>query len=178
MDGASRMGGCIDALLVYSRVGSHGERFWPVDTAAVVRDAIANLDVAIGESAATVIREELPIVLGDLSQLTLVFQNLIGNALKFRTDTAPSVEIKARRADDDWCFSVADNGIGIAPRHAERIFKVFQRLHLPEEYPGTGMGLSIAKKIVERHGGRIWVESTEGHGSTFHFTVPYAGELQ
>lgn len=176
VDGASRMGGCIDALLVYSRVGSHGERFLPIDTGAVVKDAIANLDVAIRENTATVNFTELPQVLGDRSQLTQVFQNLIGNAIKFRNDTPPTVVVQSQRADDNWHFSVADNGIGIAPRHADRIFKAFQRLHLPEEYPGTGMGLAITKKIVERHGGRIWVESEPGDGSVFHFTVPYAGE--
>jgi light-regulated signal transduction histidine kinase (bacteriophytochrome) len=128
--------------------------------------------MAIAESGAIVAHDDLPQIMADSAQLVRLFQNLIGNAIKFRGKKKPKIYISARREGHDWLFSVRDNGIGIEPAYAERIFVVFQRLHTREEYPGTGIGLSVCKKIVERHGGHIWVESEPGHGSTFYFTVP------
>jgi PAS domain S-box-containing protein len=175
VDGARRMQQLIRDLLEYSRVGTRAKEPRPVDAAAALDDALANLHIALAESGAEIRRGPLPVVLADASQLTQVFQNLIGNAIKFRGTAAPRIEVGAVRAGDAWRFFVADNGIGIDPQHAERIFVIFQRLHTREEYPGTGIGLAICKKIVERHGGRIWVESRLGAGATFNFTLPVHG---
>src|SRR5207249_2894982 len=136
--------------------------------------AIANLKVAIAESNATITREPLPKVSADAVQLTQVFQNLIGNAIKFHGSEPPRIHVAAQRRENEWLFSVRDNGIGIDPRNFDRIFDLFQRLHTRQEYPGTGMGLAICKKIVERHGGQMWVESKPGQGSAFFFTLPVA----
>jgi light-regulated signal transduction histidine kinase (bacteriophytochrome) len=158
-------------LLAYSRVGTRGRPFEPVDLAEIVRRARQNLEVALQESGAQVTAEALPVVPGDPVQLTQLFQNLIANAIKFRGEAPPRVHLRAVREGADWHVIVRDNGIGISRQDFERIFIIFQRLHHRDKYPGTGIGLSICKKIVERHGGRIWVESSSGHGSTFHFTL-------
>ena len=172
VDGAERMEALINDLLAYSRVGTQTEPFESTDCSAVVEEVVANLRVAIGECGAAVTRDEMPTLMADHGQLVQVFQNLIGNALKFRGDRSPEVHVGARRAKDEWEFWVADNGIGITPKHYERIFAIFQRLHSRSEYDGTGVGLAICKKIVERHGGRMWVESQVGEGSSFHLTIP------
>jgi light-regulated signal transduction histidine kinase (bacteriophytochrome) len=172
VDGVQRMQNLIDGLLAYSRV-SRGAAFSAVDMNRAYNKAVMNLSVAIREAAAVITRDELPVVGGDELQLTQVFQNLIGNAIKFRVkDRQPRVHVAADRAGNEWFFSVTDNGIGIDPQYAQRIFLIFQRLHSREEYPGTGIGLSLCKRIVERHGGRIWVESVPGQGTTFMFSIP------
>jgi PAS domain S-box-containing protein len=172
VDGARRMQALINDLLDYSRVGTRGKAFGPVDCDKVVRNALRNLQVAVEEVGAEVTVETLPTIQGDVSQIGRLFQNLIGNALKFHGADAPVVRVGVEERNDSWLFSVRDNGIGIAPEHQERIFAVFQRLHSRTEYPGTGIGLAICKKIVERHGGQIRVESAVGQGSTFTFSIP------
>lgn len=173
--GATRMGTLINDLLEYSRVGTRGHAFRSTDCNAALQKALANLEVAIRESNAIVTYDALPVVQADETQITQLFQNLIGNAVKFKSADSPRVGVNVRQDDGYWHFSVADNGIGFAPEYAERIFTIFQRLHTRNEYPGTGIGLAICKKIVDRHGGRIWVESEPGKGSTFHFTIPEGG---
>jgi len=172
VEGAKRMQTLIDDLLAYSRVGTRGEPFIPTSMNSALSKAIANLEVAIEESHAVVTHDQLPTVLGDESQLIQLFQNLLGNAIKFRGDDAPVIHVGVEETKDGWVFSVRDNGIGIDMKNAERIFTVFQRLHARDEYPGTGIGLAVVKKIVERHGGRIRVESAPESGSTFYFTLP------
>jgi PAS domain S-box-containing protein len=176
VDGAKRMQQLINDLLAYSRVGSRGQPFQPTDTQAVLDEALRNLQAAIAESVGAITHDPLPTVLADKAQLGQLFQNLLGNAIKYRGEEQPVVHVGAERRDGQWRFSVRDNGIGIAPEHHERIFAIFQRLHSQSEYPGTGIGLAICKRIVERHGGRIWVESEVGHGSTFYFTLPDGGD--
>jgi signal transduction histidine kinase len=171
-DGATRMHQLIRDLLTYSRVGTHGKDFSEAETSEAVTDALANLKVAIEESHAEITHDPLPTVHGDIVQLTQLFQNLVGNAVKFRGEAPPRIHIGVRRVGEEWEFSVRDNGIGIAEEDFQRIFVVFQRLHGPERFPGTGIGLSVCKKIVERHGGRIWLESKPGKGTTFYFTLP------
>lgn len=172
IDGAKRMEGLIQDLLEYSRVEIRGRAFEPTDCEQVLAGALANLKVALEESGAEVVHDPLPTVRGDRVQLIQLFQNLIGNAIKFRGRQPIRVEVRVQRKGDDWLFVVRDNGIGIDPKDFGRIFVIFQRLHTRQEYPGTGMGLAICKKIVERHGGRIWVESIPGEGSSFYFTLP------
>jgi light-regulated signal transduction histidine kinase (bacteriophytochrome) len=173
VDGAVRMQQFIVGLLQYSRVGREPWVLQEVNLQKAFEHAAANLRIAIEESGAKVESRALPVVEGDPRQLTQLFQNLIGNALKFRKpDEAPRVEVWAEREGDFCRVSVRDNGIGVDPRFYERVFIIFQRLHTREEYEGTGLGLAICKKIVERHGGRIWVESKEGEGATFSFTLP------
>jgi PAS domain S-box-containing protein len=176
VDGAHRMQRLVNDLLTYSRVGTHGKAFETTDCEAVVDQALANLRLAIEEGGAVVVREALPTVNADAWQLVQLFQNLIGNAIKFRGDEAPQIHISAAQREDGWVFSVRDNGIGIAPESFERIFVIFQRLHGRAEYAGTGIGLAVCKKIVERHGGRIWVESEPGAGTAFCFTLPVIEE--
>ncbi|ODT04451.1 MAG: PAS domain-containing sensor histidine kinase [Gemmatimonadetes bacterium SCN 70-22] len=171
VDGARRMQRMVDDLLTLSRVGSHGVELVPVPADEVLDRAIDDLKLALEESGATVTRAPLPVVRGDARQLEQLFANLIGNALKFAGPTAPRIEVGARREGAEWVISVRDHGIGIEPQYFDRIFVIFQRLHGRDEYPGTGIGLAICKKIVERHGGRIWVDSQPGAGSTFHFTL-------
>jgi PAS domain S-box-containing protein len=172
VEGAHRMQGLINDLLTYSRVGTRGHEFRQVDVADAVAEALLNLRVAIEESHADVRCGKLPTVGADRRQVVQLFQNLIGNAVKFHGESPPKVRIGARRDANGWRFYVQDNGIGIAPQHTDQVFVIFGRLHSREAYPGTGIGLAICKKIVERHGGRIWVESKPGHGSTFWLTLP------
>ena len=173
VDGAKRMQQFITGLLRYSRVGTEPRVIEEVELGKVFEAAIANLRIAIEESGAKVESRGLPVVGGEPRQLTQLFQNLIANALKFRKPgEAPRVEVSAEPAGDFWQVSVRDNGIGLDPRFYERVFVIFQRLHTRDEHEGTGLGLAICKKIVERHGGRIWVESKEGEGATFSFTLP------
>jgi PAS domain S-box-containing protein len=172
VDGVSRMQTLIEDLLTYSRVGTRGKAFEPSDCNAILGQALANLEAAIAESCAVITHNRLPVVKADAGQLTQLFQNLIGNAIKFRSQQPPKIHISVRREEGQWLFSVKDNGIGMQPEYFERIFIIFQRLHTRAEYPGTGIGLAICKKIVERHGGRIFVESEPGQGSTFSFTIP------
>ncbi len=172
VEGAARMQTLINDLLAYSRVGLRGKPFERTPTADVLEQALAGLQIALQEQAALVTHDNLPVVAGDASQLVQLFQNLIGNAIKFRGEAPPRVHVSARDAGREWVFAVRDNGIGFDPQFAERIFVIFQRLHTRAEYPGTGIGLAICKKIVERHGGRIWVESRTGEGATFYFTLP------
>ena len=173
VDGATRMKQLIEDLLAYSRVGTRDKNFKPVDAGSSLGRALTNLRAAIQDSGATVTQDKLPTIPCDEVQLAQLFQNLIGNALKFRKpDVAPAVHVGAAEQGAEWEFTVRDNGIGIEPQYFERIFMVFQRLHDKGEYPGTGIGLAIVKKVVERHGGRIWVQSQPGAGTTFHFTMP------
>jgi light-regulated signal transduction histidine kinase (bacteriophytochrome) len=165
----------IEDLLAYSRVGTRARGFEPTDCTAVLDQALANLKAAIEKSEAVVTHDPLPRVVHDKLLLVQLFQNLIGNAIKFHVE-APRIHVSAEQKGDEWVFAVCDNGIGIEAQYAERIFTIFQRLHTNEEYAGTGIGLAICKKIVERRGGRIWVESQPGRGSTFYFTVPIGGD--
>jgi PAS domain S-box-containing protein len=172
MDGAQRIQQMIADLLAYTRVGGQDLTFTSVDCEALLARILSDLQVTIKESGATVTSDPLPPLPGDATSLGLVFQNLIGNALKFHSEAPPQIHVSARREGQYWQFSVRDNGIGIDPTQAERIFEVFHRLHTRDEYQGTGIGLAICKRIVERHGGRIWVESMPEQGSTFCFTLP------
>jgi PAS domain S-box-containing protein len=172
VDGAVRMQQLID-LLAYSRIQTQGKVPEPVDANAVLADALRNLLVSIAESQASINNDELPVVRADRTQLMQVFQNLIANAIKFRGSAPPVISVVARDLGHDWLFAVKDNGIGIDPRYADRLFTIFQRLHTRQEYPGTGIGLAVCKRIVERHGGKIWYESESGQGTTFLFTLPH-----
>ena len=175
VDGATRMQRLINDLLALSRVGTQAKASEPVDTDAILRRVVSDLQPAIEAAGATVVSSEaLPTVLAEGTQVGQLFQNLVGNALKFRGEEPPRVEISAVPVDDGgfWQFSFKDNGIGIEPQYFDRIFVIFQRLHGKEEYPGTGIGLAICKKIVERVGGKLWVESQPGHGTNFLFTLP------
>jgi light-regulated signal transduction histidine kinase (bacteriophytochrome) len=173
VDGARRMQELINDLLTYSRVGTRELQLETVDTTQVVDQVVSDLAAAIQDSNASVIRGDMPMVRGDPIQLRQLFQNLIANGIKFhRRDEAPHVQVSATREHGIWTFRVSDNGIGIEPQYQERIFALFQRLHSRAEYPGTGIGLAISRKIIERHGGQIRVESAPGRGTTFLFTLP------
>jgi PAS domain S-box-containing protein len=174
VDGATRMQQLIDDLLSYSRLTTKGKALTWTEAGAACHAAIGNLREAIKDSNAMVRVEPLPAVIADASQLTVLFQNLIGNAIKYRNERRPEIYVDARPQGNEWVFSVQDNGIGIEKQYFERIFQMFQRLHSRKDYPGTGIGLAVCKKIVERHGGKIWLESQAGKGSTFLFTVPQA----
>ncbi len=171
-EGCVRMQTLISDLLQYARITTRGLPFTPTATDQLVEEALSNLSVAIAESHAVVSKDVLPTVMGDASQLRQVFQNLISNAIKYHGNRAPQVQIGAIQREGEWEFSVRDNGIGIEPQYFDRIFVIFQRLHTRDEYTGTGIGLALVKKIIERHGGRIWVESVPGQESTFRFTLP------
>jgi light-regulated signal transduction histidine kinase (bacteriophytochrome) len=175
VDGAKRMQQLIHDLLVYSRVGTRGRAFEPVDLNGILHEVIRNLEVTISENNAAVTRDELPTVSADRAQLVQLVQNLVGNAIKFHGQQPPRVHIEAAQSDREWVFSVQDNGIGIDPKYEDQVFKVFQRLHTSDEYPGTGIGLAVCRRIVERYGGRIWFESEPGKGTTFYFTLPETG---
>jgi len=178
VDGAKRMHCLINDLLTYSRVGTRPKEFTPVHCETVLAKTLLGLHVALQECGATVTHEPLPTLMGDETQLGQLFQNLVGNGIKYRNSKRPEVYISCRRDSGNWLFAVKDNGIGIDPQYAERIFLIFQRLHTREEYAGTGIGLAVCKKIVERHSGRIWVESELGKGATFFFTLPALVEEQ
>jgi light-regulated signal transduction histidine kinase (bacteriophytochrome) len=171
VDGARRMQALINDLLTYSRVGTRAKPFAPTDGNALLEEVLSNLEVAIAEADAEVTHGPLPRVVADRAQLARVFQNLIGNALKY-CEARPRVHVSAERDGHAWRFDVRDNGIGVDPDQRDRIFVIFQRLHRREAYEGTGMGLAITKKIVQRHGGRIWVDDAPGGGSIFSFTLP------
>jgi light-regulated signal transduction histidine kinase (bacteriophytochrome) len=174
VEGAKRMQALIGGLLEYSRIGRQEEAPETVDTGAALAQALSNLRSALEESRAVVTQDPLPTVVGNGGQIAQVFQNLVSNAIKFRrAEYAPRVHVSAAPHDGVWRFSVRDNGIGIDGQYADRVFVIFQRLHTRAEYPGTGIGLSICKKVIERHGGRIWIESPRGEdGTTFFFTLP------
>jgi len=172
VDGAVRMQRLINDLLEFSRVSTRGKALQPVDVTRVLGTVRANLSVAIQDAGALVTNDALPTVMADETQLVQLLQNLIGNAIKFRGRERPHVHVGAQATATEWVFAVRDNGIGIAPEYFERIFVIFQRLHARDEYPGTGIGLAVCRRILDRHGGRIWVESEPGHGSTFYFALP------
>ncbi len=175
LEGALRMQTLVQDLLAFSRVGRQEVVFRTVECKTVVDVALTNLQAAIRESGAEITCEPLPALVADGSQLAQVFQNLIGNAIKFHGQAIPVIRVSAEKQRREWIFSVADNGIGIAPEHAELVFAIFKRLHTRAEYPGSGIGLAICQKIIERHGGRIWLESELGQGSTFKFALPARG---
>lgn len=172
VEGAKRMQSLIQGLLEYSRVSTYGKPFQPTKCEQLFTEVIANLQMAIRESRATVTHDPLPILMADEAQLSRLLQNLIANAIKFQDSHPPVIHVGAQRRPGHWEFTVRDNGIGIDPQYFDRIFVIYQRLHTQQEYPGAGLGLAICKRIVERHGGEIWVESSPGGGSTFHFTIP------
>ncbi len=172
VDGASRMQLLINDLLAFSRVSTRGKPFAETDTEVLLEQTLRNLKIQIEEHGAVVTHDPLPVVMADSSQLFQVFQNLISNAIKFHGAEPPRVHVTAGQSGEEWLFTVKDNGIGIEPHYFDRIFVIFQRLHSKAEYPGTGIGLAICKRIIERHGGRIWVASEPGEGSTFFFTIP------
>jgi PAS domain S-box-containing protein len=178
VEGGKRMQALVQDLLEYSRVNTRGQAFRVINSEEIVDPVLQNLTISIQESDAVIRTTPLPTILADPSQIALVFQNLIGNAIKFRTfDMQPHIAISAERMGEMWKFAVKDNGIGIDPAFYDRIFEIFQRLHTRDKYPGTGVGLAIVKKIIERHGGKIWVESELGKGSTFYFTLRAAGGI-
>jgi light-regulated signal transduction histidine kinase (bacteriophytochrome) len=172
--GAARMRNLIDDLLAFSRIGTQGRPFAPISMEEVLATSELNLRATIESSGAIIAHGPLPTISGDGGQLAQVLQNLLGNAIKFHGPGPAHIQVEARRDGPEWTFSVHDDGIGIRPEYQDRIFTIFQRLHTREEYPGSGIGLSVCKKVVERHDGRIWVEShgVPGEGSTFFFTLP------
>jgi signal transduction histidine kinase len=174
VEGTRRMQNLINDLLSLSRVGSRGRDLAPTDCNEALKESLANLQAALNDCGAEVTNDPLPTVMADKPQLTQLFQNLVGNALKFHSGNAPKIHVSCQPNGKECTIAVRDNGIGIDPRHADRIFQVFQRLHDREKYAGTGIGLAICKKIVERHGGRIWVESQPGEGATFLFNLSKA----
>jgi light-regulated signal transduction histidine kinase (bacteriophytochrome) len=182
VDGAQRMQSLINDLLALSRVGTQGRPFEPVDVAAVIRRTLRWLERALEEADGTVDVGPMPTVSGDAGQLDQLFQNLVANALKFRRPgVRPVVTVRAERRQapaDEWLFSVADNGIGFEPEFAERIFIIFQRLHTRDAYEGTGIGLALCRKIIEYHGGQIWLDIHHRGGTCFRFTLPKAEEAQ
>jgi light-regulated signal transduction histidine kinase (bacteriophytochrome) len=173
VDGAARMSTLIRDLLAYSRVSTRAEEFSPTSSQDALEFALKNLHSAIAESGAEVTHDSLPVVRADKTQLTQVLQNLVGNALKFRVpERPPHIHVGVQQEQGQWLFSVADNGEGFEQQYEEKIFVIFQRLHGRGSYPGTGIGLAICRRIVERHGGRIWARGEPGKGSTFFFTLP------
>jgi len=175
VEGANRMKTLINDLLAYSRVGTRGKPFEPVELETVLDRVLVNLQLSIEDGRVVITRDPLPTAQADDTQMVQLFQNLIGNAIKFRGEKPPQIHVGAAPRDEAWLFYARDNGIGLDPQYANRIFLIFQRLHGKSEYAGTGIGLAICKRIVERHGGSIWVESQLGQGSTFYFTLPAPG---
>jgi two-component system, sensor histidine kinase and response regulator len=176
VDGANSMHEMINNLLEYSRVGTKGKAFETTESEGLLKLALANLRIAVQESGTQVTYDNLPTVRADRFQILRLFQNLIDNAIKFRGDESPRIHVSAKRDASRWVFSLQDNGIGVDPRYSDQIFVIFRRLHSSAKYPGSGMGLAICRKIVERHGGWIWVESAHGKGSTFFFSLPVIGD--
>jgi light-regulated signal transduction histidine kinase (bacteriophytochrome) len=174
VESAARMQRLLKDLLEYSKVGSRNKSFHPIELDTVLKYALLNLKTAIEETRAEIKVQELPSVRADETQMIQLFQNLIGNGIKFRGDKVQLVKITSERSGDDWVIHISDNGIGIEPQYFDQVFIIFNRLHLRDEYPGTGLGLALCKKIVERHGGRIWLESIPGEGTTFSFSFPVA----
>ncbi len=172
VDGSSRMKTLINDLLAYSRVGTRGNELKRTDFDKVMQRVLATLKTITDETHAEITFDPMPTIMADETQIEQLFQNLIGNAIKFQGEDAPKIHVGVQKDDQSWLFSVRDNGIGIDPQFYDRIFIIFQRLHNREKYEGTGIGLAISKRIVERHGGRIWIESEQGKGSTFYFTLP------
>ncbi|HET7896466.1 MAG TPA: ATP-binding protein, partial [Flavisolibacter sp.] len=171
VDGAERMKGLIQDLLQYSRLDAAAEKFTPVDGNHLLQEVLHLFAASIAETGAVVRYEALPVVWGNKTQLLQLFQNLVGNALKYRSEKQPLITVHCREEDRRWLFAVSDNGIGIDPKYFQKIFVIFQRLHNKSEYSGSGIGLAICKKIVENHGGKIWVEANPAGGSTFYFTL-------
>jgi PAS domain S-box-containing protein len=171
-EGATRMEQLIRDLLAFSRVATRGDAFLPADLEDALGQALRNLEASLKSAQAIVAHDPLPTLAVDAGQIRQLFQNLVGNAIKFHGEQPPKIHIAAKRQDGRWEFSVRDNGIGIEPQYFEKIFQIFQRLHTRKDYPGTGIGLAICKRIVERHGGALWVESELGHGSTFYSSLP------
>jgi PAS domain S-box-containing protein len=172
VDGAKRMQALINDLLAYSRVGNQPRVFEKVDFEMVLQDALRNLESTVRENKAQVTYDHLPVLVGDHHQFLQLLQNLLSNAMKFKGVEPPKIHVSAVEKDHEWLFSVKDNGIGVDPQYVEKIFEVFKRLHTRYEYPGTGIGLAICRKVVNRHGGRIWMESKGGEGATVHWTLP------
>lgn len=173
--GATRMRGLVDDLLEYARIGSADLDLRPVDLGVVVEEVLRNIQVAVTESGAHVHVAPLPTVLGDARQLSLVFQNLLTNATKFCSDVPPEIDVSAVQVDSDWVVTVADHGLGIPIEFQDQIFSLFKRLHPVDSFPGTGLGLALVRRVMDRHEGRVWVESSPGHGARFHLALPNAG---
>ena len=172
VDGAKRMQELIQDLLAYSRVTTKGNEFKDIKMEEALEQALMNLKISIEENNAIITHDSLPIISADYSQMIQLLQNLIGNSIKYRSDKTPKIHISAQEKDNQWIFSVEDNGIGIDSQYSDQVFQIFKRLHTNDEYKGTGIGLAITKRIIERHSGRIWVESELGKGSKFYFTIP------
>ena len=173
VDGAARMKEMIQGLLDYSRVGTRGHEFKEFHAKTALNYALSNLGSAIAETNAEITSDPLPVIFADEDQIIRVFQNLIGNAIKFHKEgVQPKIHISSKKEDNEYVFSVGDNGIGLEEQYSDKIFEVFKRLHAIDEYQGAGIGLAIVKRIIDRHGGRIWVKSELGKGSTFYFTIP------
>ena len=172
VDGATRMRGLINDLLAYSRVDAQERNFEIIESRHALDQACDQLRSTIEESGATITQDDLPAIKAEEGLIVQLFQNLISNAIKYRSECPPEIHVSAQARHGEWFFSVGDNGIGIEPQYLERIFVIFRRLHSPGKYSGTGIGLAICKKVVERHGGRIWAESQPGKGSVFYFTIP------
>ena len=171
VDGTQRMKRLIEDLLLYSRAGKGGPPMHEFQSEGALQEALENLSMRLQETGAKVTQDALPVITGSEAQVVQIFQNLISNALKYRGDRVPVIHISSQKGKSEWIFSVADNGIGIDSRYFERIFQIFQRLHGREEYEGTGIGLAICQRILHQQGGRIWVDSVLGEGSTFYFSI-------
>jgi light-regulated signal transduction histidine kinase (bacteriophytochrome) len=176
VDGSTRMQTLLGELLDYSRIASRGKAFVSIALEPVWDRVLARLQAEIGKTGATITHAPLPVVSADAPQMTLLFHNLIENALKFHGEAAPHIHVSCERREREYLIGVHDRGLGIDPKDAQRIFVIFQRLHPRDAYPGTGLGLALCKRVVERHHGRLWVESTPGHGATFFFTLTAAEE--